>query len=375
MRKVCYLVSTLRRSGPTSWLLGLIKGLDTPCFEPVILTLSNEETDSLIGEFQNLGVEVRNIGASHRAPIRQLQRQVSYQIDVIKPDLVHSSGIRPDAIAARIRNKVPVCSTVHAYYPEDFSLKFGAIPGTIVAMAAIRNLRKIPRLFFCSKALSEMYSRRWHLTGSSIPNGVDPSSFAIDPTGSRRFQLRSSLGLENEGAVFVFCGSMSRRKRPDMVVSAFMAGAREVDRLVMLGDGPLRESCEAAADARVHFAGQVSNVVDYLACADAFVSASSSEGLPMAAIEAGMSGCYLVLSDIPQHAELVAGSCAGVLVDSSVEGFAEAFRRFSPIGLEGARVERSRFFTSCFSSDAMCRSYMDKYDEILSGSYSYRNNG
>lgn len=249
MRKVCYLVSTLRRSGPTSWLLGLIKGLDTSCFEPVILTLSNEETDSLIGEFQNLGVEVRTIGASHRAPIRQLQRQVSYQIDVIEPDLVHSSGIRPDAIAARIKNKVLACSTVHAYYPEDFSLKFGAIPGTIVALAAIRNLRKIPRLFFCSKALSEMYSSRWHLTGSPIPNGVDPSSFAIDSTGSRRFQLRSSLGLENEGAVFVFCGSMSRRKRPDMVVSAFMAGAREVDRLVMLGDGPLRESCEAAADA------------------------------------------------------------------------------------------------------------------------------
>ena len=35
-----------------------------------------------------------------------------------------------------------------------------------------------------------------------------------------------------------------------------------------------------------------------------FISASSVEGMPIAALEAAASGCYLLLSDIPPHREI-----------------------------------------------------------------------
>lgn len=83
--------------------------------------------------------------------------------------------------------------------------------------------------------------------------------------------------------------------------------------LVVLGDGPLRESLEAQARAlglrigttpsdlaaQVVFAGVVSNPADYMASARALLLSSEAEGMPMVLLEALALGLPVIASDCP----------------------------------------------------------------------------
>ncbi len=100
-------------------------------------------------------------------------------------------------------------------------------------------------------------------------------------------------------------------KDPFTVLDAFFHASRLRDRLVLLGDGPLRAEIVDALDKvglsnRVHITGTVvrDEVYRYLWRADFFVSASRGEGLPVAVLEAMACECPVILSDIPPHREI-----------------------------------------------------------------------
>ncbi len=76
--------------------------------------------------------------------------------------------------------------------------------------------------------------------------------------------------------------------------------------LYILGDGINRDNlmkkyCNAS---NVIFTGSVSNVEEYLAASDVYISTSKSEGLPNGVLEAMAVGLPVLLSDIPQHKEI-----------------------------------------------------------------------
>ncbi|MDX1372935.1 MAG: glycosyltransferase family 4 protein, partial [Nitrososphaeraceae archaeon] len=77
-------------------------------------------------------------------------------------------------------------------------------------------------------------------------------------------------------------------------------------KLLIVGDGQLRAEVEQAVEGSndVVFLGYKSNVQDYLALSDAYISASFSEGLPNAVLEAMSHNLIPILSNIPQHKEV-----------------------------------------------------------------------
>lgn len=324
--RVIYLVSTLRRAGPTSQLLNILAGLDRARIRPVVVTLSPEPADSMIRHFEASGTPVRTLGLSRlRALVRRRWRSDILGAAAATAEdrvVVHSQGVRADVVSARWLGGLARVATARNYPFDDYPLKFGRLPGLWLAHSHIRAFRRLPQVVACSATLAARL-RAHGIEADVILNGVDTARFR-PASAQERAQLRAGLGLPAAASVGVSVGALSARKDPLAIVRAFRAVAGDQSVLVFLGDGPLREACRSAAsgDERVRFAGEVADVAGYLRAADYLVSASHSEGLPNAVLEALACGLRVVVTDIGPHRELLE------LVPGSGESF--------PVGDTGA---------------------------------------
>src|SRR5699024_1851176 len=108
--------------------------------------------------------------------------------------------------------------------------------------------------------------------------------------------------------VWISTGHLTGLKDPISVIKKFKTAFENNNNhfLLFLGNGDLKAEClNLTRDMdNVLFTGRVSNVGDYLQASDYFVSASKSEGLPMAVVEAMACGLPVLLSDIDPHLEL-----------------------------------------------------------------------
>jgi glycosyltransferase involved in cell wall biosynthesis len=115
-------------------------------------------------------------------------------------------------------------------------------------------------------------------------------------------------------------GRIVPQKRFDLLLDAFARIADKEARLVILGDGPLRPSLEARAQAlgiadRVEMPGYTADVLARLRDSDLFVLSSDYEGLPAVIVEALASGVPVVTTDSFLAAREMldgTGSCAVV---------------------------------------------------------------
>lgn len=111
-------------------------------------------------------------------------------------------------------------------------------------------------------------------------------------------------------------------------------------------------------------------MADVLRAADAYVSASRTEGMPNAVLEAFASGLPCALSDVPGHGDTGAGREVALFVDAGdVGALAEALRRLrDEPGLRTALAARARA-AACevFSLDVLARRYAELYRELGAG--------
>ncbi len=150
-----------------------------------------------------------------------------------------------------------------------------------------------------------------------IPNGIDLATGgpAVDPAG-----LRRDLLGQGAAGVVLYVGRLVEEKGLDRLLEAWAALAdRDRHRLVLVGDGPLREGLEARAralgiEAAVRFAGHQREVAAFYAAADVFVLPSLTEGLSNALLEAMVAGLPVVVSDITGNRQIV-DEASGFLVD------------------------------------------------------------
>lgn len=151
---------------------------------------------------------------------------------------------------------------------------------------------------------------------SVVHNGRDCSSF-FPATDRIRRVARRRLGLEPSVPVVTVVGALSAEKRVADAVSAVGTTHRHVQ-LLVAGDGPLRGSLEAHADAvapgRVTFVGNRSDVASVYAATDVILLTSASEGVPGVLIEAGLSGVPAVATDVGYVDDVVVHGVSGLLV-------------------------------------------------------------
>lgn len=117
--------------------------------------------------------------------------------------------------------------------------------------------------------------------------------------------------------VILFAGRLQFEKNVSTLVAALdtVLALRPDCVAVLFGEGSLREALhqqvgKLPTGGRIHLAGYSTQVAAWMRRATVLVSVSHFEGSPNTVLEAMSVGCPLVVSDIPQHREILDDSSA-----------------------------------------------------------------
>ena len=302
---------------------------------------------------------------SRRGSFRALRRA----LDLGPYDVVHvhapASGVLTLATYLRTRrSRRNLVFTVHNSWPNFrrrnrlfLYLVFALFPVVVACGTSVRA--SLPRWV---RAL-------WGKRITVVQNGVD-----LDRVDRVLAGVAAQDGGAAQGPEFVSVNRLIPIKDPGTALEAFARVRRPQDRMVMVGDGELRQVVmdalqEASLTRAVTLTGLIERdeVYRILSTAGCFVSASRGEGLPVSVLEAMACRCPVVLSDIPPHRE-IARLAPGIQVTDlgDAAGMARAMARVRDLDqrLRGQLTGQAR---RCVEENFSVRSMNRAYGEVYAG--------
>ena len=236
-------------------------------------------------------------------------RAVREALERFKPDLIEcqDSYNLPWAAIAH-RNRHPEMALVGGYFTDFPTVyverPFAKFVGHSIAHAAGRlcyrycgNLyRRFDALYVLSEngGLEELRKQGIE-NPRTVPLGVELAEFRPE---LRDRALRKSIGLNDDQPLLIYVGRLDVEKQPDVVVDAFRRLPDELGaKLVVLGEGPLREQFAEFNDPRIIMPGYVrdrSELARWLASADIYVTAFGQETFGVSIVEAQAAGLPVV---------------------------------------------------------------------------------
>jgi teichuronic acid biosynthesis glycosyltransferase TuaC len=236
------------------------------------------------------------------------------------------------ALLRRLRRFAPDVVLAYWIYPEGYGAwrcarQLGVpcimgglgtdvrLRGGLTAWLSGRALRGADQLIMCSEELSKVTVKRFKVNPKrvhTIINGVDSNRFY-----ARDQQLmRTRLGLPADARIILYVGRFLATKGLRELLQAFenLAAKDTSVRLVLIGDGVMREELQARVAASNSRAGilmpgpmQPDAIAEWVGAADLLCLPSYSEGYPNAVLEALASGRPVVASDVGGIPEMVNG--------------------------------------------------------------------
>jgi sugar transferase (PEP-CTERM/EpsH1 system associated) len=235
----------------------------------------------------------------------------------------------------------------------------------------------VHRFIALSKELENYLLRRAHINAnkvSRIYNGVD----------NRRFHPGESDALpqgfaDSDSIVFGTVGRMHGVKDQVNLCRAFVqlcqkqANLAPRLRLVMVGDGPLQQTCaqllaEADLTGQAWLAGNQDKVANIMRAFDVFVLPSQAEGISNTILEAMACGLPVIATDVGGNGELVDVGHTGTLVPANdPQALAEAMAIYAndPQMRQQQGENGCGRITERFSMAQMLAAYGGVYEQLM----------
>lgn len=264
----------------------------------------------------------------------------------------------------------PVVYTAHTQYEQY--LHYAPMP-VHVSRAVVRPhvaafARRVGRVLAPGRAMVEML-RQYGFQGEVelFPNPVDLSAFQA-ASGA---DFREQYGVPAGAPLAMYLGRLAPEKNLGVMLRAFaLARVSRPDlRLLVVGDGPSRQTAEADAPEGVTFTGPVpyTRVPEALAAADAFLTASTSEVLPMSMIEALAAGTPLVAARSPAALDLIQEGQNGTVREAEAQALAVGLLEvLAPTTLK-AHQEAARASAEQYNLTERAADLERVYREVIAG--------
>lgn len=361
---VLYVVSSLRKCGPTNQLYEIIKYLDKDMFNVRILTLFVEDKFSDIEKFKEAGIRVDSLNFKNTKNYFKIAYNLKRSLKNIPIDIIHSCGLAADFSSCFLRNSIHV-STIRNYAYFDYISAYGKIFGKIMIYLNKWSILHTDYPICCSESIRDMYAKKIKKKIYYIQNGVDVKKYKFIP--QNKLKIREEIQVSSNKIMIIVSGSLCERKDPLFILNAISSmNLEDKVEVVFIGEGQLYEECKKYESDNIIFKGAVTDVEKYLNAADVYISASKSEGLPNSVLEAAACGLEVILSNIPQHIEIF--KKAPKLANFFELGNQEEFKKCLMKVLENKHRNNkliSQYINFNFSSKRNSEKYAEIYNIIL----------
>lgn len=359
-------------AGSERHLLELLPRLGHRGIDVTMCVLTEPGSEEFAARLRHAGVAMVGLEAGHDLNLL-LAPRIARVATAQGADLVHTHLVHADTygqLGARLAGARGVRS-VHGTVPELARQPYRSA-GVLAGRLARRTI-----------AISE-HARRYAIESGLapadrvrvVPYGVDTDAWDFDE--GRRASVRASLGLGADELAIGVASRLVPHKGHDFLLDGFAVAHTEVPsiRLLVAGDGPMREQLEAAARSQgpaVTFLGYLEpdRLKEFMHGCDviAFPSLPAfGEGFGLAALEASAAGRPVVATDVASLPEIVDNETTGLLVPpGDVHALAAALVRCARdpelrtrMGAAGRLRARERF-----SVDRMVDRTVAVYEEAL----------
>lgn len=284
----------------------------------------------------------------YTVPAPGAQRELRESLEQLKPDLVHASlTLSPlDFLLPDLCQQlgVPLVATFHPAFDAGLRNLAGGTQQLTYQVYA-PALARFNRVIVFSELQAEVLSRLGVKDDRLvvIPNGVDTDVWkpaGCERGGSERTgSERSSSALRHEVLArfdgrrsFLYMGRLATEKNVEALLRAWRLVRPAGCVLVIVGDGPLRGSLQAAhEDPDILWWGyepELERRVALLQASEVFLLPSLVEGLSLSLLEAMASGTACVATDAGADGEVLEGG-AGIVI--STQGVTTQLRTLIPV--------------------------------------------
>ena len=307
--RIAYVVSDLKRVGPSNQTLNIIKNSKYKNKSIVVTLFSEDTNDTMIDDYKKNNIKIICLNLNRLTFIINGQKKLAKVLNLNDINIVHSYGIKPDCICNKVCKKAKITHviTLRNYPKEDILTRMNFIKGKIALHSHLKALLDCENVICCSKTIYEKMSNDYPKKQFSyIQNGVDIDKFKKISFQEKK-ELRKKYHMDNNKKIFISTGSFIPRKRIEETIMGFLKSNNNNSILLLLGNGILFKELKEKYKEKnnIIFFGKSHTVEELLQLSDCFISSSESEGLPNGVIEAISCNLPVILSNIPQHIEIL----------------------------------------------------------------------
>jgi glycosyltransferase involved in cell wall biosynthesis len=271
------------------------------------------------------------------------------------PDIIHTHTFKAGLIGRLVPGKHKHIHTFHGHLFEDNS--FSGLEKKIITLVekwlAPRADVLVSVGLNVGKELREAgigVGQKW----VSIAPGVEALTL-LDKS-----EARKSIGVSESGMLIGWMARMTSVKNPNLLLQ--VASRLPDVQFVMAGGGELLETIKSNAPGNVNVIGWA-DAATFWSAVDIAISTSDNEGMPVALIEAQLSGVPVIASNVGSNSEVIQDEITGLMASKSVDSLVGALDRFISLpGLVKVLGDKGRERSSKeFNRQRMIQAHFDLY--------------
>ena len=256
-------------------------------------------------------VRIKSLGRKI-SPFRDLQAWIDLKrvIKEMNPEIVHTHTFKAGLIGRLVPGHHKVVHTFHGHLFEDNS--FSGLAKILVTIAEKFLANHTDLLISVgAKVGMELRAEGVGRFGNwvSIPPGVAPL-LRID-----KKQARKKMGVDEESFLLGWMARVTSVKNPILLLE--IAKQLPSIQFIMAGGGDLLQKIKDRAPGNVKVIGWADASI-FWSAVDCAISTSDNEGMPIALIEAQLSGVPVIATDVGSNSEVIENNSTGILSRKNV---------------------------------------------------------